>query len=100
MSFDLELEGRRALVTGGTKGVGAAVVTALRDAGANVVATTRNVPSESPTGVRFVAADVTTPAGCALVVEQALAYLGGIDVLVNVLGGSGAPPGWLRCARR
>ncbi len=93
MNFDLELRDRRALVTGGTKGVGAAVVTALRDAGANVVATARNVPSDSPAGVRYLAADVSTAAGCALVVEQALAYLGGIDILVNVIGGSSAPPG-------
>jgi NAD(P)-dependent dehydrogenase (short-subunit alcohol dehydrogenase family) len=34
MSSDLELEGKRALVTGGTKGVGQAVVAALREAGA------------------------------------------------------------------
>ena len=47
MSFDLELENRRALVTGGTKGIGAAVVTALRDAGARVVATARSVPSDA-----------------------------------------------------
>ncbi len=93
MSFDLELKGLRALVTGGTKGVGAAIVTALREAEANVVATARHTPIASPTGVRYIAADITTPLGCALVVEQALAHLGGIDVLVNVLGGSSAPPG-------
>ncbi|MEJ0041944.1 MAG: hypothetical protein WDM81_06900 [Rhizomicrobium sp.] len=46
MSFDLELAGRRALVTGGTKGVGAAVADALRDAGARIVATARAVPSQ------------------------------------------------------
>jgi len=39
VSFDLELRGRRALVTAGTKGVGAAVVDVLRGAGAIVVAT-------------------------------------------------------------
>jgi NAD(P)-dependent dehydrogenase (short-subunit alcohol dehydrogenase family) len=93
MSFDLELKGCRALVTAGTKGVGAAVVTALADAGANVVAAARNVPSASPTGVRYVAADVSTAAGCVFVVEQVLAFLGGIDVIVNVVGGSSAPPG-------
>lgn len=93
MSFDLGLAGRRALVTGGTKGVGAAVVTALREAGATVVAAARTVPSEAPAGLRYIAADVTTAAGCARLVDQTLAYLGGIDVLVNVLGGSGAPAG-------
>ena len=42
MSFDLGLEGKRALVTGGTKGIGAAVVARLRDAGARVVTTARS----------------------------------------------------------
>ncbi len=93
MSFDLELRGRRALVTGGTKGIGAAVVTALHEAGAKVVATARHAPSYASTGVSYIAADVSTAAGCALVVDQTLAHLGGIDVLVNVIGGSSAPPG-------
>ncbi len=92
LSFDLGLKGQRALVTGGTKGVGAAVVSALRDAGARVVATARAVPSDSD-GVHYVAADVTTADGCALVAREALAHLGGIDILVNVLGGSNAPGG-------
>ena len=39
MSFDLQLANKRALVTGGTKGVGAAVVRTLCDAEAHVVAT-------------------------------------------------------------
>ncbi|MGH7745804.1 MAG: short-chain dehydrogenase, partial [Candidatus Dormibacteria bacterium] len=41
MSESLELDGRRALVTGGTKGIGAAVVTRLRDARATVLTTAR-----------------------------------------------------------
>jgi NAD(P)-dependent dehydrogenase (short-subunit alcohol dehydrogenase family) len=43
MSFDLGLSGRRALVTAGTKGVGAAVVEVLRESGANVVTTARSI---------------------------------------------------------
>ncbi|NVJ19734.1 SDR family oxidoreductase [Myxococcus sp. AM011] len=92
MSFDLEMKGLRALVTGGTKGVGAAVVTALREAGARVVATARSVPSDAD-GVHYVAADSTTAEGCAQVAREALAHLGGIDIVVSVLGGSTAPPG-------
>ena len=41
---DLELTERRALVTGGTKGIGAAVVACLREAGATVLATARTQP--------------------------------------------------------
>ena len=93
MSFDLELTGRRALVTAGTKGVGAAVVDALRNAGAIVVATARAIPAEAPTGVHYIAADITTAAGCATVAQGVLDRLGGIDILVNVLGGSSAPAG-------
>ncbi|AEI61967.1 SDR family oxidoreductase [Corallococcus macrosporus] len=92
MSFNLELKNRRALVTGGTKGVGAAVVTALVEAGVKVVATARTAPSDTQ-GVHYVAADVTTIEGCARVARDALEHLGGIDILVNVLGGSSAPGG-------
>jgi NAD(P)-dependent dehydrogenase (short-subunit alcohol dehydrogenase family) len=66
VSFDLELTGRRALVTAGTKGVGAAVVDVLRNAGARVVATARAIPPEAPTGVHYIAADMTTAAGCGM----------------------------------
>ncbi len=93
MSFDLGLAGRRALVTGGTKGVGAAVVTALLDAGAQVVATARSLPRDVPAGADYIAADVTTAEGCTKVAAETLSRLGGLDILVNVLGGSASPPG-------
>ena len=93
MSFDLDLAGRRALVTAGTKGVGAAVVKALAEAGAKVVTTARSVPDGSPEGVHYIAADITTAAECAAVAKAALSQLGGVDIVVNVLGGSKAPAG-------
>ena len=93
MSFNLELTGRRALVTGGTKGVGAAVVESLRNAGVTIVATARSVPELAPEGVVYVAADLTTADGCRAVTDAVLDRLGGIDIVVNVLGGSNAPDG-------
>jgi NAD(P)-dependent dehydrogenase (short-subunit alcohol dehydrogenase family) len=93
VSFDLELTGRRALVTAGTKGVGAAVVEVLHNAGATVVATARAIPADAPAGVHYIAADITTAAGCTTVAQAVLDRLGGIDILVNVLGGSNAPAG-------
>ncbi|HZX70352.1 MAG TPA: SDR family oxidoreductase [Rhodanobacter sp.] len=93
MSFALGLEGRRVLVTGGTKGVGAAVVDVLREEGAKVIATARSVPDTSSDGVGYIAADITTAEGCVAVAKAVVDRLGGIDILVNVLGGSTAPGG-------
>jgi len=92
MSGFLELEGKRALVTGGTKGVGAAVVAALREAGVRVLTTARN-PAEQVGEAEFVAADVSTPEGCAAVADAVRKGLGGLDILVHVVGGSSAPAG-------
>jgi NAD(P)-dependent dehydrogenase (short-subunit alcohol dehydrogenase family) len=93
MSFNLGLEGRRALVTGGTKGLGQAVVSVLLDAGARVLTTARSIPEALPEGVHFLAADLSTADGCSAVAKAITEQLGGIDVIVNVLGGSSAPGG-------
>ena len=93
MSFDLELTGRRALVTAGTKGIGAAVVDVLHNAGAIVVATARAIPAESPTERALHRSGHDDGCGCATVAQGVLDRLGGIDILVNVLGGSNAPAG-------
>jgi len=93
MSFDLQLADRRALVTAGTKGIGAAVVETLRGAGAQVLATARSAPARPAEGVRYFTADLSTAEGTSLVAESVLKHLGGIDILVNVLGGSSAPGG-------
>lgn len=86
------LEGRRALVTGGTKGAGAAIAQRLAEAGARVLATARSRPQE-PGPADFVAADLSSSEGAATVVAEVRRRLGGVDILVNVLGGSEAPSG-------
>ena len=84
---------QRALVTGGTKGVGEAVVAALREAGATVLTTARSRPEDLPHPDQFIAADVSTAEGCAVVAKAVRDRLGGIDVVVHVVGGSSAPAG-------
>src|SRR5436309_15537147 len=93
MSDDLELTGRRALVTGGTQGIGQAVVSRLREAGATVLTTARTVPTELADAKLFVAADVATAEGCAIVADAVRDRLGGVDIIVHVVGGSSAPAG-------
>lgn len=92
MSGFLDLEGKRVLVTAGTKGAGAAVVSLFRELGAQVLTTARARPASLPE-VLFVEADLTTPAGCQTVAEAARQRLGGTDVIVHMLGGSSAPGG-------
>jgi NAD(P)-dependent dehydrogenase (short-subunit alcohol dehydrogenase family) len=93
VTLDLELAVCRALVTAGTKGVGAAVVDVLRENGARVMTTARSIPQGVRADVQYIAANLAIPADCARVAATALERLGGVDVIVNVLGGSQAPAG-------
>jgi NAD(P)-dependent dehydrogenase (short-subunit alcohol dehydrogenase family) len=86
----LQLEGRRALITGGTTGTGAATVALFRELGARVLTTARARPVGYPSEL-FVEADLTTEIGAQAVIEAVNRQLGGLDILVNVLGGSSAP---------
>jgi NAD(P)-dependent dehydrogenase (short-subunit alcohol dehydrogenase family) len=92
MSDAHELAGQRALVTGGTKGVGEAAVAALRAAGARVLTTARTRPDSIPEA-DFIQADITTAEGCKKIAQAAVERLGGVDILVHVVGGSSAPAG-------
>lgn len=91
--MELALNGRRALVTAGTKGIGAAVASRLRGAGAQVLATARHRPADMAQDHLFVAADITTTEGCATIAAAVRDQLGGVDILVHVAGGSSAPAG-------
>lgn len=93
MSFDLGLEGLRAVVTGGTQGIGAAVVSALREQGVQVISVARSSGRSIPDGVHFIAADLGTAQGCVSATDEVKKRFGGVDIIVNVLGGSSAPGG-------
>jgi 3-hydroxy acid dehydrogenase / malonic semialdehyde reductase len=79
------IEGKRAIVTGSSSGIGAATVRALRDAGARVVGGSRSSGD----------LDVTDPASCKRFVAHAVEELGGVDILVNNAGlALGREPFW------
>ena len=85
-----ELIGRRALVTGGSRGIGAAIAQRLLDAGAKVVVAARTSNNDMPAGATFVAGDASTNDGVEAIAMKALAALGGLDILVNNAGGGSA----------
>lgn len=86
------LDGRRALVTGGSKGSGRAVVHRLRAMGADVWATARTMPEDYERPDRFIEADTSTAQGAETVAAR-IAEQGALDILVHVVGGSSTPPG-------
>ncbi len=92
-SSETEFAGKRALVTGGTRGIGEAIVERLRRSGATVVTTARSTPQDLPQADLFVEADISTADGVEKVVSYVLDRLGGVDILINNVGGSSAPAG-------
>jgi len=87
-----DFDGRRILVTGGTRGIGEAIVARLIRGGGNVIATARSLP---PGGApdRFVQADLSTREGIDRVVKAVMDRLGGLDILIHNVGGSAARGG-------
>jgi NAD(P)-dependent dehydrogenase (short-subunit alcohol dehydrogenase family) len=86
--MDLRLNGKTAVVTGASKGIGLATVEALTAEGARVVAASRTItPGLKETGATTVAIDLSAPDAPARLIATALDELGGIDVLVNNVGG-------------
>jgi NAD(P)-dependent dehydrogenase (short-subunit alcohol dehydrogenase family) len=88
-----EFQGKRVLVTGGTKGMGEAIVRRLLRGGALVATTARSPLPEGQSPSLFVQADISTPEGVRAVADAVAARFGGIDILVNNVGGSSAPSG-------
>lgn len=83
LDLSKEFAGRRALVTGGTRGIGAAIAQRLLDAGAEVVITSRNRYDGMPAGATYIKGDLLTVEGTKAVATQTLETLGGLDILVN-----------------
>ena len=88
-----EFKDKRVVVTGGTKGMGEAMVRRFTLGGASVATTARSPLHADQQPALFVQADLGTQEGVQDVVDRILQEWGGVDVLVNNLGGSDAPNG-------
>lgn len=87
------LEGKIALVTGGTKGIGRAIADRLGTAGATTIITARTNPKETISGHHLILADISTAEGTAKVSKEVRDKFGSVDILVNNVGGLTAPGG-------
>jgi NAD(P)-dependent dehydrogenase (short-subunit alcohol dehydrogenase family) len=83
-----ELDGIKAVVTGGASGIGLAIVAAFVAEGASVVVLDRATvpPADLPAGVRYVCADIADDSAVRGAVATAVDRLGGLDVLANNAG--------------
>ena len=90
LQLQSEFFGKRVVVTGGTKGMGKAITDRFLKASATVLAVARSIPKHQSDNLYFVKADIGTLTGISDVVDGVNARLGGLDVIVNNVGGSGS----------
>jgi NAD(P)-dependent dehydrogenase (short-subunit alcohol dehydrogenase family) len=88
-----DLEGKIALVTGGTKGIGKAIAERLAQAGARIIITARNHPGEMDPSYHFIAADLSQPGDVIRVAQETNELFGGVDILINNMGANTFPGG-------
>jgi NAD(P)-dependent dehydrogenase (short-subunit alcohol dehydrogenase family) len=87
------LEGKVALITGGTKGIGKAIADKLNDMGAQVVVIARSEPKEQRNDQYFIAADLTETGSVEDVSKKIIEKYGRIDIIVNNAGANLSPGG-------
>lgn len=84
--MDLGLRDKVGVVTGGSSGIGRAIVATLREEGMRVVVVDRDASPDEGPGLHVVRGDLTDGATCRRAAEEAVARFGGVDVLVNNAG--------------
>jgi NAD(P)-dependent dehydrogenase (short-subunit alcohol dehydrogenase family) len=89
----MELKGKIAMVTGGTKGIGKAVATKLKQAGAKVIVIARSQPDEEDPDQHFIAADLSIATDVAKVAKEVKELYGHVDILINNMGANTFPGG-------
>lgn len=92
-NLNKELEGKIALVTGGTQGIGKAIADRLARAGARVIVTARNHPGEIAINHHFIAADLSLAQNVTRVAKEIKEQFGRVDILVNNMGANTFPGG-------
>jgi NAD(P)-dependent dehydrogenase (short-subunit alcohol dehydrogenase family) len=87
-----EFKDKRILVTGGTRGIGEAIVQRLMRGGGRVIATARSLLDSAPAD-QFIQADVSSRGGIDDVVKAVMHRFGGLDIVIHNVGGSAAQGG-------